>query len=368
VKFRVAPDAIRVDTDQSTGQRPRANRDRLAAGAALAFVTLVLVSEIASRLVVRSGYWYDRLDFSGVLSSLPELQDRIRWASHKPQLTVLLGDSVLGAGALLERQVPDARRRTVPVFLRQAAEGRGWSVISLGADGLLVRDLEGIVRQLRRDPPRRAVVFLNVRMFAAEFQEGSGTASRGFLAAAAATSWKEAPDQPPGTGLGQWTFAHCYLFRMTQLLKTLWYFPSQQAFFQRSVARLLGGHEDRDLQDAALALKVAPYYQNLWKTSAPSFRALNAIIDSGLPKGGLTLLLSPQNPSFMEGSVDPATLERNRATLRSFLGERKNDSFTYLDWSDRFPPEQFLDHCHLKPSGNRQLAQDLYRALEVTGS
>jgi hypothetical protein len=368
VKFRFSSDAIRVDTSQGTPQGPRPDRDRLAAGAALAFVTLLLFSEMVSRILVHSGFWYDRFDFSGVLSSLPELQDRIRWASQKPQLTVLLGDSVLGAGALLERGVPDARRRTVPAFLRQAARESGWNVISLGADGLLLRDLEGIVKQVRRDPPRRTIVFLNVRMFAAEYQEGAGTASRGFLAAAAAAAWKGAPDQPPGTGLGQSAFSYCYLFRMTQLLKTLWYFPSQHAFFQRTVARFLGEQEDRDLQDATLALKVAPYYRSLWQTSAPSFRALDEIIDSGLPKGGLTLLLSPQNPSFLGGSVDPVTLERNRATLNSFLRDRKNDSFTYLDWSDRYPPEQFLDHCHLTPSGNRQLAQDLFRALRAIGS
>src|SRR5215813_4361720 len=103
-----------------------------------AFGGLLIAFEIASRLLVYSDFWYDRIDFTGTLSSLPELQDRIAWASRKPQLTVLLGDSILGAGALLERGVPDARRRTIPVFLGEDAAGRGWSVVSFGADGLLL--------------------------------------------------------------------------------------------------------------------------------------------------------------------------------------------------------------------------------------
>src|SRR5262249_53078547 len=270
---------------------------------------------------------------------------RIAWASRKPQLTVLMGDSILGSGALLERGVPDARRRTIPVFLSQEAAGSGWSVVSLGADGLLLRDLEGIVDQLRTSPPRRAIVFLNIRMFADEYQEGSGTASRGFLATGSAS--KEWRRQFLGTGLGELAFAHSYLFRTTQLLKTCWYFPSQQAFFRRTVSRVLGEQDDRDVPGAAVALNVAPYYRSVWKTSAPSFRALDQILNSGLLKGGLTLLLSPQNASFLGGSVDPAILEGNRATLRNFLHDRKSDSFNFLDWSDRYPSEEFLDHCHL---------------------
>jgi len=363
VRFRLSRDQIFSERGPSGEPEQGRARDRVAAGAIAAFIGLFIAFEIASRLLVHSDFWYDRIDFAGALSSLPELQDRIAWASQKPKLTVLLGDSILGAGALLERGVPDARHRTIPVFLGQDAVGSGGSVVSLGADGLLLRDLEGIVEQLRHSPPRRAIVFLNVRMFADEYQEGSGTASRGFLARG--PTRKEWREQFSGTGLGEWALAHCYLFRMTQLLKTVWYFPSQRAFFRRVVARLLGEQDDRDVQDAALALNVAPYYRSIWKTSAPSFRALDQILRTDLPNGRLTLLLSPQNPSFLGGSVDPAVLEGNRATLRNFLHDRRSDSFTYLDWSDRYPPEQFLDHCHLTPSGNQRYAQDLFQVLQA---
>jgi hypothetical protein len=364
---RVRLSRVEIFSERGPSGEPEQGRarERVAAGAIISFGALLIAFELVSRILVHSGFCYDRIDFTGALSSLPELQDRIAWASRKPQLTVLLGDSILGAGALLERGVPDARHRTIPAFLSRDTAARGWSVVSLGADGLLLRDLEGIVGQLRRSPPRRVIVFLNIRMFADEYQQGAGTASRGFLATgSASTKWRV---QFSGTGLGEWAFVHWYLFRMTQLFKTLWYFPSQRAFFQRTVGRLLGELDDRDVQDAALALNVAPYYRSVWKTSAPSFRALDQILES-LPKGALILLLSPQNPSFLGGSVDPAILDGNRATLRNFLRDRKSDSFTYLDWSDRYPPEQFLDHCHLTPSGNQRYAQDLSQALQAAGS
>ena len=366
------PSRERRSAATSPSTNTEGGRDRFAAGCAAAFLALLFLSEIASRLLAQSGFLYDRLDFAGSLTSLPELQDRIRWACRRPRAAVLLGDSVLGASALLERGEPAARRRTIAAFLRETSAPRGWAVASLSADGLLLPDIDAIAQQLRAVPPRRVVLFLNVRMFGAEFQETSRSASRDFLrasgpAGAAADTARQA--RSLDQRLGDWVSIHWCLFRTTQLLKTLWYFPTQRDALQRAVTRLLGDHGDRDLQDAALALKISPYYQNLWRTSDPSFQSLGRIVAAlGQTAGGLTVVLSPQNPGFAGSSVDPLILERNRETLRSFLRLRERSSVTFLDWSDRYSSEWFLDQCHLTASGNQRLARDLFDALEGLGS
>ncbi len=91
---------------------------------------------------------YRRLDFSGSLTSLPELQERIAWNARRPRPVFLLGDSVLGATALWEHRLEHPRRLTIPARLAPPAAAAGWSVQSLGADGLLLPDLEAIDRAI----------------------------------------------------------------------------------------------------------------------------------------------------------------------------------------------------------------------------
>lgn len=335
-------------------------------GALAGFLLLLFASEAFSRLAAGSGILYRRFDVSGALTSLPELRDRIRWIGAHERPAVLLGDSILGASALLEHGVADARRKTIPAFLAALERPDGRFVQSLGADGLLLPDLEAIARELPAARPADVLVLLNFRMFSREFQEGPKAVSRDFLIPD--LPGRQQPPQSAETRRTQRLSAaaseHWVLFRTALLLRPLWYFPTQRDLFRRLEARLVKDSVDRDLQEAALRLKVFPYYQDAWQESSLAFASLDRLL-LGLRRSGVraTVVLTPQNPDFVAAG-SPEVVSANRGLLRAFLQARETPALRYVDWSDRYPEGDFLDHCHLGVAGNQTYARDLGRLIE----
>jgi hypothetical protein len=321
---------------------------------------LLLCSELASRYALKSGFLYRAFDLSGIVSSLPELRDRIRWASSRPHPVIVLGDSVLGASALFEHGEKKARRQTVPVFLKQFGSSDGWSVESLGADGFLLPDLEVISRELRRAPPERILVILNVRMFASEFEDPAHAFSRDFLASDVRDASPRAPQKTELNSLdarvSAWFSEKSSLLLTAHLLQPLWYFPTRRDFCRRLVEKVAGGEQDSEIREAALRLKVAPYYGERWNESAPAFRSLAELLAGLKGSQRVVVVLTPQNSAFVK---DAETFHRNRGVLRSFVTTRGTGRFEYRDFSDRYSPDQFLDHCHLTAAGNRDYARAL---------
>src|SRR5580700_8732583 len=82
-------------------------------GAFLALLGCLLTFEILLFLTIPMGYWYNHLDISGDMTSLPEVQDRIKYAYPFQRPFFLLGDSVLGSSALTEHRIPQARSKTL---------------------------------------------------------------------------------------------------------------------------------------------------------------------------------------------------------------------------------------------------------------
>ena len=339
---------------------------RFLAGAAATFLVLLAASEVGSRWALRSGLLYRRFDFSGTLTSLAELRDRIAWDREQPRPIFLLGDSVLGASAMVEHRIAGARRMTVPAALGDEARPRGWSVASLAADGLLVPDLDAIAAELDRaaaaSGPGRVVVVLNFRMFASEFEAPGRAISRDFLLPALAG---ELPDPRMAVGanglderLSEASVRASYLLRTTRLLQPLWYYPSRRDVFRRW---LESGEtsEGAEVREAALRLKVAPFYRDRWNPAGLEFRALGQLL-AKLQQRGTLIVLSPQNPEFVE---DAGVFAANRATLRGFVEAKAAPGIAYADLSDRFPAGAFLDHCHLTPDANRQYARSLLERI-----
>lgn len=89
-------------------------------GACLSFFGLFLLIEVFLRITVPMGFWYRHFDFSGDMTSLAELKDRIQYAAPMEHRILLLGDSVLGASALMEHRIPDARQKTLSRLLKRA--------------------------------------------------------------------------------------------------------------------------------------------------------------------------------------------------------------------------------------------------------
>jgi hypothetical protein len=344
------------------------------AGAGLSFFGLLLLAELSLRLSVPTGFWYRHFDFSGDMTSLAEMRDRIRYSAPAEHRILLLGDSVLGASALMEHRIPDARQETLSFFLRNELEGKDLYALSLGSDGMLLPDIEGLSVEFSSHPPEKILLLLNFRMFAKDFTEGSKALSRNFLLPdlpediqkrlaleIPPTAEAQLSDRLYGDMCGSW-----FLFRETQMAKTLWYYPSQKDFFQRQLERLLGTNEtESDIVEAALKQKVVPYYQPyLWDPNALPLTCLRRVLDQWTAQHiPVVVVLTPQNKKFLGNYLDEPSFEKNRKSLAAFLKPYSSFSMVYEDWADRYPSTLFLDHCHLTPEGNAQYAKDLAKLL-----
>lgn len=339
-------------------------------GAATSFLVLLLATEVVARFTTSRLWLYDRFDVSGALTSLPELEDRIRWARSAPRSLVLLGDSVLGTTALLEHGESDARGKTLPRVLQSV---RGERVVSLGADGLVPLDLLAIARTVSRSAGGTEapglVLVVNFRMLAREHETEDRRLSRPFLAGGLEEG------QRPGKAGGAFEESvlsarlfdaasrQLLLFRSAQLLRTLWYHPTQRDRVQRMVESALGRPPVGDVEEAALRMRILPFYQEPFREGAPALDALVATIRELRAVGDPIVVLSPQNPDVLEEAGDGVA--QSRALLRSAVS--RAGATRYLDLADHLAAPFFLDHCHLTPEGNRRFAEELSRALGTGG-
>ena len=342
------------------------------AGAVLSFLGLLLLTEIFLRLTVPTGFWYKQFDVSGDMTSLAELQDRLQFAAPQEHRVLLLGDSVLGASALMEHDLP--RAKTLSCFLSGELQKKGYNALSLGSDGLLLPDMEGLSFESAAAYPERVLILLNFRMFAKDFIEFPKAISRDFLRSFMLPGSPRmiAADYTPtkevflSNALYDEMCDHWFLFRETQMAKTLWYYPSQKDFFQRLLQRVVKKNETQtEIAEAALRRKIASYYQAyLWDRQGIPFESLKRVLvwwaSHHIP---VTVVLTPQNEKFMGQYFDKPSFEKNRKTLGAFLKVYSKSGIHYEDWSKLYPSSFFLDHCHLKPEGNEQYAKDLSKLI-----
>lgn len=347
---------------------------RVAAAAALTFLLLLAFAELVSRGLSSTGVLYGRISLSGVLTSLPELEGRVRWGLRGQSPPVLLlGDSVLGASAMCERGQPGARRSTMPAALAGRRAPMRSRVVSLAADGLVPGDLEAISYVLektvsRSARPARVVLVVNVRMLASELDREGQRVSRDFLLPALppASCAELVPSaalegEAVGTRLYGGAASASALFRVSQQLRTLWYYPTPADARQRLVEAVFGKPPVGDVEEAALRMRVEGFYKELWREDAPAARTLRRLIPAlrhADPR--LLVVFSPQNPSFM-AKGGPELAAANANLLRTIVGPGASGSF--VDLSAAFGEELFLDHCHMTPEGNLRLAEEIDRRL-----
>lgn len=340
------------------------------AGVTLSFFGLLLFCEIFLRVTVPLGFWYRHFDISGDMTGLAELRDRIQFAAPANHRILLLGDSVLGASALMEHRIPQARAQTLSSLLKRNLGAVNINAISLGSDGLLLPDIEGLTAEFSTHPPEKILLLLNFRMFSKEFAEGSKALSRNFLLSDLPDELEKrlAPDKPPTqeAQLSDRLYAgmcdHWFLFRVTQMLKTRWYYPSQKDFFQRLLEQIVGKNEAQsEVIEAALKQKIASYYQPyLWEPKALPLTCLKRVLDLWVGKHiPVDVVLTPQNQKFLGSYLDKPSFEKNRKTLAVFMKNYARQGVAYQDWAGRYPSPFFLDHCHLTPKGNQRYADDL---------
>ena len=327
-----------------------------------AFLGLLLLAELFCRWGSSQGLWYRHWDFTGSLVGAAEAGERLDGASRRGPWVLALGDSVLGPTSLLENRRPNAKSSTLARELEEAARPSGQTVLSLGADGILVPDLEGLVALAGRHPaPQQVLLLLNARMFAPQYRSGTQALSREFLEPYLGGDRGGLPQ--PGWGDG--AERHWALFRVAQLFKTLWYVPTQKAAIQRWLESLGLGPADEDLRLELLKRQVAPFYDPApWEESSLPFRSLDRLLgdlrERGLP---VFVAFTPQNAAFLGPDLDQAAFRLNRERLGRFVRARLADPTQYLDLAEGWDPTLFLDHCHLTAEGNQSLATRLWTAL-----
>lgn len=320
----------------------------------------LLMGEGLCRWVTNTGFLYDRMNPVVDITSRPETMDRLRWGSDQPQPLYLLGDSVLGPTAMTQKRLPDSRSNSLSHHLDLLARSSGACAVNLGCDGLLLTDIEALTEYLGQGGPKRVLLLLNFRMFAPEFESGKTSVSRPYL------NLHEVPVDSAAR-IESFLLRHSALFRVTRLLRTLWYQPSQKDFFQRILENTLHLESDPDIQQAALVMKVTPYYPSkTWDPKGAPFQSLERVISNlrthHIP---VMVVLTPQNPSFFGKRFDLASFDANRRLLQTFFQKGQAHGFRYLDWATHYPPTDFLDHCHLTAEGNARYAKDLWNVLQT---
>lgn len=345
--------------DAATPARGRARN----AAAVLTFLLLLGTTEVVCRAFASSGFLYRRLDVSGALTSVPEIEDRLR--AGGPGAVVLLGDSVLGGTALWEHHVEHPRAQSLGAALAKELAAAGERTVGLGADGLLLPDIEPLARKAADARAGTVLLLLNFRMFASEFQAPERAASRDFLARPRGDGGEKVEEASLSRTLFDGAARDLATFRTAQSLRTLWYFPTQKDALQRMVDPFFGPEESDDVREAALRLKIAPYYKDPWSPASPAFHALTRI-SAELKRRGvpLAVALSPQNPEVVDSVGDRTVFEKNRALLAASLART---SRALLDLSTAYPAESFLDHCHLTAEANRRLAAELATLVAKAG-
>ena len=343
-------------------------------GVLFALMGLFLTAEILLRATVPMGFWYRHLDISGDMASLSEVKDRIHYSTPQSRPTFLLGDSILGASALTEHHVPQARSKTLSRFLVSQLGARNQSALSLGSDGNLLTDILALNTEIQPQPTDHILLILNFRMFAEEFAGGSKSLSRYFFEPDLPVDLQSRvqPDTPPSQevrlsdGLYTLMSRHWFLFRETQMMKTLWYYPSQKDFFQHLLETVVGQNDAQaDMVEAALKQKIASYYKSYsWDPNALPLTCLQRILTSWKENHvHVTLVLSPQNPDFLGDYLDKPSFQKNRVILDQFMKSYLSPDIHYEDWADHYPSTMFLDHCHLTPEGNERYATDLIQLM-----
>jgi hypothetical protein len=337
-------------------------------GFLLALLGGLLVLEAVSRLLLTTGFVERVVPPAGRLVSVPQIEDRLRASREHPGRRVLfLTDSVGGMSALLEKGYDGATRASLTARLTEEARSKGASVVPLAADGLLLPDLAALAELASRERFDAILILLNTRMFAPEFKEADKAFSRVFLVPVLPEFLRidegyRARPMSPSIRLEKFLHRHWVTFRVTQTLKTLWYHPTPKDAWTRLARRLSGTRpgprQQDDLEEAALKLKVLPYYPTgPWK--GLPMNGLGTVLAKSLVRDvPVHVVFTPQNTAFLGSEFDPTWLKRNLASLRTLMRQFGGD-LRYEDWSDRYGSDLFLDHCHLTPEGNERLARDL---------
>jgi hypothetical protein len=336
----------------------------------LSFLTLAVLWLAAEMLVrLNAESLWSRLPHSEPLSQ-PLLSDRIRAFKDLrkgKKLCLALGDSVFFGSALREKKVTHWEQQTPTAFLRQIL-GDSWVVLDLSADGLELADMLALLESAKPLNPDAVVMELNIRMLADEAGQWPGCMSRPWLWAQLAPG-SGIPQAPANTDFEKKTFSRmesCLtqasaVARYAQLGRAMLFQPSANDTFAAWVKTMMPGDQELDPDDL-LDLKIRPYYASPGAASNHvGLQAMDALASEIKAMEAANLVfLTPQNLNRVGDFLNRDGFAANRKTISMHFAGK---GLRYRDMATAMPSARFLDHCHLDPQGNHELAITIAKAL-----
>lgn len=289
-------------------------------------------------------------------------------ASAEHDSWLLLGDSVL-AGDVLAGRVPDWDRQRVLDSLRsQSADGTHFEQVAL--DGMLPIDMLSVQRELDRiDPDGRVglVVEINPRYFSRRYADQYGC-TRDALCEVGTVFEDRLSTMTMVVEAGvRWLADHAPLVRHRDRLA-----PRDLDAVTQAVLHTPPTEVDREraetTPDSSLAgqARVLEHYRGLTAhTGSVQYRALETIAHRAAARNRrVVFFMTPLNDTMLAGVLEDPYYGEIVARLDGALtGGPRNRLYSFDHVG--FAPDDFVDHAHLRPVGNRRLALELLVALGV---
>lgn len=292
-----------------------------------------------------------------------------RVASAEGEGVLLLGDSVL-AGDVMDARVEHAEGQRVIDHLRaevHADEAASWAQVAL--NGLLPIDMLHVVDELDSVDPAgdvTLIVELNLRYFSAHYADVD-TCTRDWLCAVGTE----------GDGALGHRFTAVvdaligFVRRHTPILRhrdSLYIHRFLSKEVPNAIVPQAPPQREQDAESSLLALaRIRDHYRVSIANASEQKAALEAILARARERGRRVIFFStPLRDSFVEGLLGERSLGDVYGALSAWTHRHGGARAQYRSLDHLlFVEEHFLDHCHLRPEGNRLLALNLIDALDM---
>lgn len=299
--------------------------------------------------------------------TLPLARQALARADEHEQSWLLLGDSVL-AGDVMQEEVPQWTEHRVLDYLRREQDVHGEVTFEqIALDGMLPVDLLHILRELDQIDPSGhvgVVLELNPRFFSRHYVK-QRACTREFLCDLGVPVGKpkrwgwipRAVDEAE-----RWLLEHLPVVRHREL------FPQWGPTPQDELVAPLALDVTPKQEGLMGEVRVLEHYRNLVVDERSiQYRALGHIIRRLRELGRPALLFAtPLNDGLMQSTLDGEAYGAYVARLDRYINEVGDTSVRFLSLDHpSLLDEQFIDHAHLWPEGNRWLARNLLHLLGV---
>lgn len=334
------------------------------------FLTLELAASLSLRLLPKD-WLVDRAEVEDAAGVILKARRQIR---HKPYVLVL-GDSVMAAGALGRAGQDQPHQHTTPSYLAERIRQAGldWPVLNLGMEGALGADYLGLFRLLDAQNLRPSLVLVQIDYrVLSPHQDAAQHISRPWLApfvsehAARLVGLSTRANASQNKTIDKLVHDKVLLRSdLYILIRALRQIPKTVGA-EGGPGRIEGG----DPTEKAVLSRLVGRFYGLDKSilEGKALKVLEALLDELRDLNLPTLVcFTPANFDFLgEQANVPVYFYNLNALQKWFEGRYGRDAGLGLAvLENTVPSSLFLDHCHLNPEGNRIMAGLIFDRLAL---